>query len=125
MKFFHTSAVIILAFFNPAVHAGCYTGGEVGDSANAMSRLRTTCQIAAPHMAGTYGPGEVRQYCLDQGSVRYNFEIQNLKRDGSQWMDPNGCYDFLAREIGCTYGGERTYPELQWYFKADPNRGSC
>lgn len=60
-----------------------------------------------------------------------------------------GCADFMKREIGCTYGGDRTYDDLGWRFmwvfslelwgdavkewefkcwlldSADPNRGSC
>jgi len=45
MKFPALSSLSIIAIFSTTVHAGCYTGGEVGDAANADANIQFVCNV--------------------------------------------------------------------------------
>jgi hypothetical protein len=114
MKLFSFLTLATLPFTGFArdpAFAGCYKGGEMGDTVAARNAVKAIC--AEGTFSGMYANFEKRMYCLPLGSVRYQFWIWNFY-GLPQAMDSEFCGKLLHKEINCRFGGHMSYPQLGW-----------
>ncbi|KAM7212190.1 hypothetical protein V8F06_012442 [Rhypophila decipiens] len=108
------------------VSAKCHESGldwHNKDAARSMASQACTLLLS-----GTYGPESTyngqKAACVNTGDGnKIDFVIRHIE-DGNRDLAWAECYDGLQKEVGgCAKGGQSDY--ANWYYKADPNEGTC
>ena len=119
MKLINVPAITFFAVISPLAHAECFGSGSKAETLSAKVAIQSFC--AQGQMGGLYAPNQFITRCKNSAlnsivsRVRWDFRIYNL-RNSDNFMNSDGCQEFFLREIGCEYGGDRSYPELGWRF---------